>query len=111
MADCATTAAATDSMLSVRIGGAIGIFLVSSVGVMLPMLAMTAKLERVFFVLRAIGAGVVLATGFVHVLGGAHQLPIRRNMMTALTHSFSWHLHAGLHVGMSWALSGGIACH
>ena len=49
-----------------------GIFMVSSVGVMLPMLAMTAKLDSVFFVLRAIGAGVVLATGFVHVLGGPH---------------------------------------
>lgn len=36
MADCSTTAAATDSMLGVRIGGAIGIFLVSSMGVFLP---------------------------------------------------------------------------
>lgn len=63
MADCSTTAADTDSELSVRIGAAFGIFLVSSVGVMLPKLAMAAKLENVFFVLRAAGAGVVLATG------------------------------------------------
>ena len=74
MADCSTAAAATDSMLSVRIGAAVGIFLVSSVGAMLPLLAMTARLEGVFFVLRAIGAGVVLATAFVHVFNGALSL-------------------------------------
>ena len=62
-------------MLSVRIGAAVGIFLVSSVGIMLPILASTAKLETVFFVLRATGAGVVLATGVPSAAGLCRAVP------------------------------------
>ena len=108
MADCTTTAAATASLLSLRVGGAIGIFLVSSVGVMLPILANTAKLDSVFFILRAIGAGVVLATGFVHVLGGAPAVcPQHGALRQPLTCPTAWLacMHACMHVGISEVLS------
>ncbi len=72
MSDCSSQAADTGSLLGTRVGGLFGILAVSVIGVFIPLIA--AQSQRVtgaFFVVRALAAGVVLATGFVHVLGDA----------------------------------------
>ena len=60
---CATTAAQSNHLLGLRIGGLFAILGTSCIGVMLPYLAISRRLHSVFFVLRAIAAGVVLMTG------------------------------------------------
>ena len=72
MSDCSSAAADSGSLLGTRVGGLFGILLVSTIGVFVPLLA--GKSQRVtgaFFVVRAAAGGVVLATGYVHVLGDA----------------------------------------
>lgn len=50
-------------LLGLRLGGLFGILVVSIFGVCLPAFTYKAKLESVFFVMRAFAAGVVLMTG------------------------------------------------
>lgn len=50
-------------LLGLRLGGLFGILIASTIGVTLPAFTYKAKLEPVFFVLRAFAAGVVLITG------------------------------------------------
>jgi zinc transporter 1/2/3 len=86
--DCTTEAAASGSLLGLRVGGLFGILAVSSVGVFLPLFAMTKRLNSLFFVLRAMAAGVVLSTGFVHVLGDA--FPILSDPCLNLSTTYPW---------------------
>ncbi len=71
MSDCSTAAAASGSLIGLRVGGLFGILAVSTIGVFIPLIASSQRFDGVFFVLRAAAAGVVLATGYVHVLGDA----------------------------------------
>ena len=50
-------------LLGLRLGGLFGILAVSTIGVIIPALTYKAKLDSVFFILRAFAAGVVLTTG------------------------------------------------
>ena len=70
---CASTAAASDHLLGLRIGALFAILGVSCIGVALPYLADTPKLGPTFFVLRAVAGGVVLITGrpCMHASGAA----------------------------------------
>ena len=60
---CATTASPSGRLLGWRIGGLFAILGASLIGVTLPYLAVSRKLQSMFFVLRAAAAGVVLMTG------------------------------------------------
>ena len=59
--ECITPGA--EGMLGLRVGGLFGILICSAIGVMIPFFAYSAKLESLFFLLRAFAAGVVLTTG------------------------------------------------
>lgn len=50
-------------LLGLRLSGLFGILIVSTIGVCIPAFTYKAKLDSVFFVLRAFAAGVVLTTG------------------------------------------------
>lgn len=52
-----------EGMLGLRIGGLFGILACSAIGVLIPYFTYTAKLNSLFFVLRAFASGVVLTTG------------------------------------------------
>jgi len=52
-----------EGLLGLRIGGMFGILVCSAIGVMIPYFAYSAKLNSLFFLLRAFAAGVVLTTG------------------------------------------------
>lgn len=59
--DCYAPAA--NDLLGLRIGGLFGILAVSTIGVSIPYFTYTAKLGKVYFILRAFAAGVVVTTG------------------------------------------------
>ena len=71
MSDCSSTAADSGSLLGTRVGGLFAVLVVSTIGVFVPLIAKSQPVDGLFFVVRAAAAGVVLATGFVHVLGDA----------------------------------------
>lgn len=50
-------------LLGLRLGGLFGILLVSTIGVSIPFFTYKAKLNSVYFLIRAFAAGVVLTTG------------------------------------------------
>jgi hypothetical protein len=50
-------------LLGLRIGALFGILVVSTIGVCIPFFTYKAKLNSVYFLLRAFAAGVVLTTG------------------------------------------------
>jgi len=50
-------------LLGLRLGGLFGILLASTAGVFIPFFTYKAKLNSVYFLLRAFAAGVVLTTG------------------------------------------------
>ena len=50
-------------LLGLRLGGLFGILLISTAGVFIPFFTYKAKLNSVYFLLRAFAAGVVLTTG------------------------------------------------
>lgn len=50
-------------LLGLRLGGLFGILAVSTIGVAIPFFTYKAKLNSVFFLVRAFAAGVVLTTG------------------------------------------------
>ena len=59
-------------------------------GVSLPLLSATLgrSWQSLFFIVRAIAGGVVLATGFVHVLGDA--VPILSDPCLGLSSDYPW---------------------
>lgn len=50
-------------LLGLRLGGLFGILVLSAIGIFIPFFTYKAKLNSVFFLLRAFAAGVVLTTG------------------------------------------------
>ncbi|KAL0038478.1 hypothetical protein WJX77_007782 [Trebouxia sp. C0004] len=74
-----------EGLLGLRLGGLFGILVVSTIGVFIPFFTYKAKLASVYFLLRAFAAGVVLTTGYVHVLGDA--FPILTDPCLARTDS------------------------
>ena len=86
--DCSSQAANTGSLVGLRVGGLFGILAVSTIGVCLPLVANARRLEGLFFILRAAAAGVVLATGYVHVLGDA--FPILTDPCLKLSTTYPW---------------------
>ena len=50
-------------LLGLRLGGLFGILVVSAIGILIPFFTYKAKLNSLFFLLRAFAAGVVLTTG------------------------------------------------
>ena len=50
-------------LLGLRLGGLFGILVVSAIGIFIPFFTYKAKLNSLFFLLRAFAAGVVLTTG------------------------------------------------
>ncbi|KAK9812115.1 hypothetical protein WJX73_008188 [Symbiochloris irregularis] len=75
-------------LLGLRLGGLFGILAVSTIGVAIPYFAYSAKLHSTFFLLRAFAAGVVLTTGYVHVLGDAY--PILTDPCLGLSTDYPW---------------------
>lgn len=81
--DCAVTDAGDqDRALTLRVVGLFAILVASAVGVWLPWFTRAKGLELATFFGTVFAAGVVLATGFVHILpdGGetAHALSRQR---------------------------------
>lgn len=58
--------------------------------VILPLFTYTAKLNKAYFLVRAFAGGVVLVTGFVHVLGDA--IPLLADPCLGLSTEFPWAL-------------------
>jgi len=58
--------------------------------VFLPLFTYTAKLNRAYFLVRAFAAGVVLVTGYVHVLGDA--IPLLSDPCLGLSTTYPWAL-------------------
>ena len=58
--------------------------------VFLPLFTYTAKLNRAYFLVRAFAAGVVLVTGYVHVLGDA--IPLLSDPCLGLSTVYPWAL-------------------
>ena len=56
----------------------------------LPLFTYTAKLNKSYFLIRAFAGGVVLVTGFVHVLGDA--IPLLADPCLGLSEEFPWAL-------------------
>lgn len=50
-------------LLGLRLGGLFGILVLSAIGIFIPFFTYKAKLNSLFFLLRAFAAGVVLTTG------------------------------------------------
>ena len=50
-------------LLGLRLAGLFGILVLSAVGIFIPFFTYKAKLNSLFFLLRAFAAGVVLTTG------------------------------------------------
>ena len=70
--DCSGGPADFNRALGLRIAGLFGILAAGLVGVAVPWLSSRASgLKGVFFLGKTFASGVVLATGFVHVLNGA----------------------------------------
>ncbi len=69
--DCSSAAAPSGSLLGLRVGALFGILAVSTIGVFIPLITSSQRVNGPFFIVRAAAAGVVLATGYVHVLGDA----------------------------------------
>lgn len=69
-ADCSTGSGTATAALAYRIGGLFGILLASAIGFSLPVIC-KGRFASAFFLFRTYAAGVVLATGFVHVLPDA----------------------------------------
>lgn len=61
--DAACFAPGAQGLLGLRLGGLFGILVCSTIGISIPAFTYKAKLESVYFVLRAFAAGVVLTTG------------------------------------------------
>lgn len=72
--DTSCYAPADQGLLGLRLAGLFGILAVSTIGVIIPALTYKAKLDSVFFVLRAFAAGVVLTTGYVIRAGTCSRL-------------------------------------
>ena len=51
------------SLLGLRLGGLFGVLVFSAIGIFIPFFTYKAKLNSLFFLLRAFAAGVVLTTG------------------------------------------------
>ncbi|GLJ17946.1 hypothetical protein SUGI_0315040 [Cryptomeria japonica] len=66
-----------DLALKLRIGALISILIASAIGVSFPIIGKSYKALRpqrdIFFIVKAFAAGVILATGFVHVLPDAFE--------------------------------------
>ncbi|DBA87606.1 TPA: hypothetical protein ACH3X1_004629 [Trebouxia sp. C0004] len=75
-------------LLGLRLGGLFGILVVSTIGVFIPFFTYKAKLTSVYFLVRAFAAGVVLTTGYVHVLGDA--FPILTDPCLGLSTTYPW---------------------
>ncbi|KAL0040876.1 hypothetical protein WJX79_008214 [Trebouxia sp. C0005] len=75
-------------LLGLRLGGLFGILLVSTAGVFIPFFTYKAKLNSLYFLLRAFAAGVVLTTGYVHVLGDA--FPILTDPCLGWSTTYPW---------------------
>lgn len=75
-------------LLGLRLGGLFGILLISTAGVFIPFFTYKAKLNSVYFLLRAFAAGVVLTTGYVHVLGDA--FPILTDPCLGWSTTYPW---------------------
>ncbi|KAL3134351.1 low-affinity Zn(2+) transporter zrt2 [Trebouxia sp. C0009 RCD-2024] len=75
-------------LLGLRLGGLFGILAVSTIGVAIPFFTYKAKLNSVFCLVRAFAAGVVLTTGYVHVLADA--LPILQHPCLGLSTEYPW---------------------
>ena len=58
--------------------------------VFLPLFTYTAKLNKAYFLVRAFAAGVVLVTGYVHVLGDA--IPLLSDPCLGLSVTYPWAL-------------------
>ena len=68
--ECASDAG--DGLVGLRVGALFAILVVSSIGALLPFFTYKlANLSRFFFLTRCFASGVVLATGYIHVLGDA----------------------------------------
>ncbi|KAK9865177.1 hypothetical protein WJX84_007285 [Apatococcus fuscideae] len=87
-ADCFAPGPGSEDLLGLRLGGLFGILAVSTIGVSIPFFTYTAKLETLFFFLRAFASGVVLTTGYVHVLGDAY--PILTDPCLGLSTTYPW---------------------
>ncbi|DBA78801.1 TPA: hypothetical protein ACH3X1_008697 [Trebouxia sp. C0004] len=81
-------AAGDQGLLGLRLGGLFGILVISTIGVFIPFFTYKAKLTSVYFLLRAFAAGVVLTTGYVHVLGDA--FPILTDPCLGLSTTYPW---------------------
>ncbi|KAK9794638.1 hypothetical protein WJX73_005364 [Symbiochloris irregularis] len=75
-------------LLGLRLGGLFGILAASTIGVAIPYFAYSSKLHSTFFILRAFAAGVVLTTGYVHVLGDAY--PVLTDPCLGLSSDYPW---------------------
>ena len=76
--------------------------------VFLPLFTYTAKLNKAYFLVRAFAAGVVLVTGFVHVLGDA--IPLLSDPCLGLSTEYPWALvfasfSAMLAFTLEWSLN------
>jgi zinc transporter 1/2/3 len=69
---CAAVQQKDGSLLTLRLVGLFTILAASLLGVLLPLSSAASRQPLLFFMARVAGAGVVLATGFVHVLPDAN---------------------------------------
>ncbi|KAL3145570.1 low-affinity Zn(2+) transporter zrt2 [Trebouxia sp. C0010 RCD-2024] len=88
--DCSGEGDLYEPLVGLRVGALFGILAVSSIGVFLPFFTYTAKLNKAYFLVRAFAGGVVLVTGFVHVLGDA--IPLLSDPCLGLSTEFPWAL-------------------
>lgn len=114
--NCSADNSFYEPLVGLRLGALFGILAVSSIGggcldcatlillslsfwsllsscalaVFLPFFTYTAKLNRAYFLIRAFAAGVVLVTGYVHVLGDA--IPLLSDPCLGLSTTYPWAL-------------------
>lgn len=106
--NCGSDNSFYEPLVGLRLGALFGILAVSSIGVFLPLFTYTAKLNRAYFLVRAFAAGVVLVTGFVHVLGDA--IPLLSDPCLGLSTTYPWALvfasfSAMLAFTLEWSLN------